>query len=42
MNPTIAQNDETEFNLRNYRLTDLAARSFVTEYLIDLNRTAAP
>ncbi len=35
-----AQNDETEFNLRNYRLTDLQAR-FVTEYLIDLNRTAA-
>lgn len=35
-----AQNDETEFNLRNYRLTDLQAR-FVAEYLIDLNRTAA-
>ncbi|EMJ9776037.1 TPA: terminase small subunit [Morganella morganii] len=38
--PDNVQNDETEFSLRNYRLTDLQA-CFVTEYLIDLNRTAA-
>lgn len=35
-----AQNDETEFDLRKYGLNDMQAR-FVTEYLIDLNRTAA-
>ncbi|KJF75990.1 terminase small subunit, partial [Morganella morganii] len=35
-----AQNDESEFNLRSYGLNDTQAR-FVTEYLIDLNRTAA-
>ncbi|MDH0356745.1 terminase small subunit [Morganella sp. GD04133] len=35
-----AQNDETEFSLRDYGLNDMQAR-FVTEYLIDLNRTAA-
>ncbi|MCU6226829.1 terminase small subunit, partial [Morganella morganii] len=35
-----AQNDETEFSLRDYGLNDIQMR-FVTEYLIDLNRTAA-
>ncbi|HBH7053946.1 TPA: terminase small subunit [Morganella morganii] len=35
-----AQNDETEFSLRDYGLNDIQTR-FVTEYLIDLNRTAA-
>ncbi|MGQ7947816.1 terminase small subunit [Providencia huashanensis] len=35
-----AHNDESAFNLRNYKLTDLQFR-FVNEYLIDLNRTAA-
>ncbi|HAT1511899.1 TPA: terminase small subunit [Morganella morganii] len=35
-----AQNDECEFSLRDYGLNDMQAR-FVTEYLIDLNRTAA-
>lgn len=38
--PDNAQNDESEFSLRNYGLNDMQAR-FVTEYLIDLNRTAA-
>ncbi|HCR4016143.1 TPA: terminase small subunit [Morganella morganii] len=35
-----AQNDESEFDLHSYGLNDMQAR-FVTEYLIDLNRTAA-
>lgn len=35
-----AHNDESTFNLCNYKLTDLQFR-FVNEYLIDLNRTAA-
>ncbi|NGF18073.1 terminase small subunit [Morganella morganii] len=35
-----AQNGETELELRKYGLNDMQAR-FVTEYLIDLNRTAA-
>ncbi|HGY3147594.1 TPA: terminase small subunit [Morganella morganii] len=34
------QNDESGFSLRNYGLNDIQTR-FVTEYLIDLNRTAA-
>lgn len=38
--PDNTQNDECEFNLRSYGLTDTQAR-FVTEYLMDLNRTAA-
>lgn len=38
--PDNAQNDETEFDLRKYGLSDMQA-CFVTEYLIDLNRTAA-
>ncbi|HCD1132066.1 TPA: terminase small subunit [Morganella morganii] len=35
-----AQNDETEFDLRKYGLNDMQAR-FVTEYLIDMDKTAA-
>lgn len=35
-----ARDDESTFNLRNYKLSDLQAK-FVNEYLIDLNRTTA-
>ncbi|HCT7641245.1 TPA: terminase small subunit [Morganella morganii] len=38
--PDNAQNDESEFSLRNYGLNDMQAR-FVTEYLIDMDKTAA-